>query len=96
MRMRRFIPLVAVALGGAWLALAAHAQSTAGTVTRIDRAQQRIELRHEAIKSLDMPAMRMWYRVKDPALLEGLKEGSTVHFDAEKVNGQFVVTRLGP
>lgn len=73
----------------------AKAQGTAGKVTKVDRAQQKITLRHEAIKNLDMPPMSMVFRVKDPAMLDAVKEGDSVHFEAEKINGQYVVTRIG-
>jgi Cu/Ag efflux protein CusF len=42
---------------------------------------------------MDMP-MTMVFRVKDPAMLTGLKSGDKVKFDAAKINGQFTVTAI--
>ena len=43
-----------------------------------------------------MPAMSMVYQVKDPALLDQVKTGDKIRFNAEKVGGQYVVTRIEP
>ena len=69
---------------------------TAAEVRRVDKAQNRVTLRHEPIKNLDMPAMTMVFQVKDPALLEQVKIGDKVNFSAEKVAGAYFVTRLDP
>ncbi|MBL8842760.1 MAG: copper-binding protein, partial [Planctomycetes bacterium] len=42
-----------------------------GEVTKIDKAAGRIEIRHGEIKALDMPPMRMVFRVREPRMLEG-------------------------
>ncbi len=44
--------------------------------------------------SLDMPAMTMVYRVKDAAMLEEVKQGDKVKFQAEKLGGAFTVTKI--
>ena len=38
--------------------------------------------------------MTMVYAVKDPALLTKAKAGDKVKFDADNVNGQFIVTKI--
>jgi Cu/Ag efflux protein CusF len=38
-----------------------------------------------------MPQMTMVFRVKDPAMLDRLKEGDEIRFVAEKVDGAFTV-----
>jgi len=38
-----------------------------------------------------MPKMTMIFRVKDPAMLDRLKEGDKILFVAEKVDGAFTV-----
>lgn len=43
-----------------------------------------------------MPAMTMVFKVADPKMLEGLKEGDKVKFTADKVNGAFTVTAIQP
>jgi Cu/Ag efflux protein CusF len=41
-----------------------------------------------------MPAMTMVFRVKDDALLEKLKEGASVEFVAERIDGKLTVTEV--
>ncbi len=63
-------------------------------VRRVEAATGRIQLRHGPIPSLDMPPMTMVFRVKNPALLEGLKEGDKIWFTAEKIDGAYTVTSV--
>lgn len=79
---------------GAALALPALAQTIDGEVRKIDKAQQKISLAHGEIKQLELPAMTMAYRVKDPALLASVQVGDKVKFSAEKINGQLTVTAI--
>lgn len=65
-----------------------------GTVKKVDKAQGKITIQHGPLANLDMPAMTMIFRVQDPALLDRVKPGDTIHFQAEKVNGRLTVTRL--
>jgi Cu(I)/Ag(I) efflux system periplasmic protein CusF len=90
-------PLKSVAVVVATLSLSgltAIAQTTSGQITKIDEAAGKITLDHGPMKKFDMGAMTMVYRVKDPAMLKGLKAGDKVTFDADKVNEQFTVTRI--
>lgn len=63
-----------------------------GEVRKIDKEQGKITLKHGELKTLDMPAMTMVFRVKDPALLDKLAPGDKIKFQAEKINGAFTVT----
>ena len=63
-------------------------------VRRVEAATGRIQLRHGPIANLDMPPMTMVFRVKSPALLEGLKEGDRILFTAEKIDGAYTVTSV--
>lgn len=38
--------------------------------------------------------MTMVFHAQDPALLNGVKAGDKIQFDAESVNGQFTVTKI--
>jgi Cu/Ag efflux protein CusF len=76
------------------LAAPVPAQSVAGEVVRIDRAQGKLTLKHGPVPNLEMPAMTMAYRVQEPVWLDQLKVGDRVRFDAAKVGGQFTVMRL--
>lgn len=67
-----------------------------GVVRRIDKEQGKVTLKHGPIPSLDMPGMTMVFKVADPKLLEGLREGDSVRFAADRVNGSILVTALQP
>jgi Cu(I)/Ag(I) efflux system periplasmic protein CusF len=72
----------------------ALAQAVDGEVRKIDREQSRITLRHAEIRKLEMPPMTMVFRVRDKALLETLAVGDKVQFEADKIDGQYVVTSM--
>ena len=76
------------------VALPAAAQSVSGTVTKVDEPQGKLTINHGPIKNLDMDAMTMVFRAGDPAMLRGLKAGTKIKFDADRVNGQITVTKL--
>ena len=88
--MKRWITTAVLAL----TALAAAAQSTDAEVRRIDKAQGKLTLKHAEIKHLDMPPMTMVFRVRDPAMLEGLAVGDKLKVDINKVDGQYTITGL--
>ena len=67
---------------------------TEGEVRRIDTDAGKLTIRHGPIVNLDMPAMTMSFRVKDPAMLKDLKVGDKIGFVAENVNGVTLVTRI--
>ena len=75
-----------------------HAQATAdrseGEVRKIDKEQGKVTLKHGPIANLDMPAMTMVFRVADPKMLDGIKEGDRVKFAADKVNGAYTVMAM--
>ena len=89
-------PLVTAALLTLMFVAPAHAQSLInGTVTKVDESAGKITLKHGPIKKLDMDeGMTMVFRAADPAMLKTVKAGDKVKFDADKVNGQFTVTKI--
>ncbi len=91
---RRHLLSLATALPLLPAAVRAQPATADGEVTKIDRAQARVTLKHGELKALDMPAMTMAWRVADPRLLDGLAVGDRVRFTAAKVNGSYVVTNL--
>ena len=96
----RKITLVAagiLVLSGAVLPKMTIAQSPMvnGQVTKIDESAGKITLKHGPIKKLDMnEGMTMVFRVQDPAMLKQVKVGDKVRFDADRINGQFTVTKI--
>jgi Cu/Ag efflux protein CusF len=79
-------------------AAAPAAASTAlinGQVMKIDQSAGDITLRHGPIKKLGMDrGMTMVFKAQDPAMLKAVKAGDRVKFDAEDVNGEYIVTKI--
>ncbi|MGH8674798.1 MAG: copper-binding protein, partial [Burkholderiales bacterium] len=67
---------------------------TDGEIRKVDKDAQKITIKHGPIPRLDMPAMTMVFQVKDPALLEQVKAGDKVKFEAQKLGGAFTVTKI--
>ena len=67
-----------------------------GEVRKIDRDAGRLTLRHGPLRNLDMPGMTMVFDVADAAVLDRLRPGEKVRFQAGKVDGRFVVVRIEP
>ena len=64
------------------------------TVKRIERDQLKITLQHEEIKSLEMPPMRMVFRVDSLMLIDGIATGDVVKFTAVQRGGSYLVTNI--
>lgn len=74
----------------------AMAGMSEGEVRKVDSMVHKLTLRHGPLDNLDLPAMTMAFRVKDPAWLAQLKVGDKVRFVAERVDGNLTVTALKP
>ncbi len=91
----RKIGTAAVAM--ALISTAALAQSVTinGEVKKIDVSAGKITLKHGPAKGLGMDEpMTMVYRVKDSAMLEQVKIGDKVRFEAENGSAGYTVTKL--
>ncbi len=87
--------LVAAALAAACIAPAlAQAPTVAGEVVKVDKAGGRLTIKHGEIKHLDMPAMTMSFKAREPKLLDDLAPGDRIRFVAEKLGGQYMVTQV--
>jgi Cu(I)/Ag(I) efflux system periplasmic protein CusF len=69
---------------------------TSGVVRKVDKGAGKVTIRHEPIVNLGMPQMTMIFRVKDPAMLDRLKEGDVIRFVADKVDGAYTVMHIEP
>lgn len=65
-----------------------------GEVRKLDPATGLIVLRHGDLPNLAMPAMTMGFEVADKKMLDGIKVGDKVRFQAEMVKGKATVTEL--
>jgi Cu/Ag efflux protein CusF len=68
--------------------------TVSGTVEKVDAGAGKVTIDHGPIPNLNMDAMTMVFRAQDPALLQGMKEGDKVQFQADRVNGQISVVRI--
>jgi len=104
--MRLFLVAVATTLltcgapGTGW-AQAAAASSTAAApeqvnaqVLQIDAGRSLVTLKHARIKSINMEAMTMRFKVRDTALLAPLKAGDKVRFSVALENDELMVTDI--
>ena len=67
---------------------------TEGVVRTIYKQDGQMTITHGPLVNLGMGKMTMTFRVKTPALFEGVKEGSKIRFVAESVNGELTVVAL--
>jgi len=65
-----------------------------GEVRKVDKEGGRITLRHGELKHLNMQAMSMVFRVREPAWLDQVRPGDKVRFFADRVNGQLSILEL--
>jgi len=92
---KNLIAAAVIALALAWPYAASAQALIDGQVTKVDESAGKITLKHGPIKKFDMDeGMTMVFRAADPAMLKAVKAGDKVKFDTDKVNGQFVVTRI--
>lgn len=73
---------------------AVSAPMTHGEIRKVDKDAGRITIKHGPLTNLEMPAMTMVFRVKDPAMLDRVKEGDKVNFVASRENGAITIVDL--
>jgi len=93
LRFMRVLALAAAMTGASTLA-AQPMELSEGEVRRIDKEQGKMSIRHGPLANLDMPAMTMVFVVSDRAMLDQVKVGDKVRFQADKIGGQYTVTRI--
>lgn len=71
-------------------------QMTDGVVRKVDKENSKVTIKHEEIKSLDMPPMTMVFVVKNKSLLDKIQVGEAVRFIVIQEGGKLVVTDLKP
>ena len=66
--------------------------SGTGIVQGIDKANGKVKLTHDPIAALGWPKMTMFFRLKDSALADQVKEGDKVEFSLEKAGSGYVIS----
>lgn len=79
---------------GAQASATSAADMSQGEVRKVDKENKKITLKHGEIKNLEMPGMTMVFQVKEPAMLDAVKQGDKVQFKAEKAGGALVITDI--
>jgi Cu/Ag efflux protein CusF len=94
--MKTFLGAVALSTFLATMSLTAQtaAPMSDGEVRKVDKSAGKVTIKHGALENLDMPPMTMVFRVKDPAMLDQIKEGDKIKFAADKINGALTVTQV--
>lgn len=67
-----------------------------GEVRRVDKDAKKITIKHGPLANLDMPPMTMVFQVADSAMLDAVKPGDKVTFEAGKVGSAYRLTRIVP
>jgi Cu/Ag efflux protein CusF len=65
-----------------------------GEITKVDPSAGKLTIKHGPIKNLDMDAMTMVFRVKEPDMIKTVKAGDKIKFEADTVNGALTVTQI--
>lgn len=94
--MKRTFAMVLSAAAISLVAGASLAQSGSaeGVVRKVDAAAGRVIIKHGDFKGMDMQAMTMPFKVRDKALLEGVRVQDTVRFSVERDGRDYVITGL--
>lgn len=65
--------------------------TTLGVIRKVDKASGTVTIAHGPLVNLGMPKMTMSFLVKDRAWLDTMKEGSSIRFVAQDLNGELTV-----
>lgn len=79
---------------GTMMVNAQAAEWVAGEVRRVDAANAKLTIKHDEIKSLDMPPMTMVFYVKDSNLLNGLNPQDKIEFQAISEGTKYFMTAV--
>ena len=73
----------------------AQSELVRGQVTRIDQSAGKITIRHGPMPKFELDeGHTMVFRVQDAAMLKAVKVGDKIKFEADRINGQFTVTKI--
>jgi Cu(I)/Ag(I) efflux system periplasmic protein CusF len=94
--MRRLAALIlATMLTFAGQPAIAQSSMVSGQVIKVAPSAKKITIKHGPIPKLDMDeSMTMVYTAPDPDMLAAVKAGDKVNFEAEQVNGQYIITKI--
>jgi Cu/Ag efflux protein CusF len=89
--MRKWIALAVLAGSeAAW----AQTEWVAGRVVSVDAGRSLVTLKHAPIKSIEMAAMTMRFKVADPSILTSYKVGDRVRFSVVLRDDELIVSQM--
>jgi len=65
-----------------------------GEVRKVDKSAGKVTIKHGPLPNLGMGAMTMVFRVADPTMLDKLKAGDKIRFQADTVKGALTVSKI--
>ena len=83
---------LAAAVGHAAEMKAAAKHVAKATVKNVDAKANTVTLDHEAVKSLNWPAMTMSFKVQDKSVMDKLPQGKKVEVELEQRGKDYVIT----
>jgi Cu/Ag efflux protein CusF len=90
-----FAAILAIVSAGVPERATAQSELINGQVTKIDESAGKITIRHGPMPKFDLSdGHTMVFRALDPALLKQVKVGDKIRFEADRINGQFTVTKI--
>jgi Cu/Ag efflux protein CusF len=93
--MRKISALILGATLGLGSAAGAQSLLVAGQVIRVDQSSKKITIKHGPVPRLDIEdGMTIVYAAPDSNMLKTVKIGDKVNFEAERVGGQYVLTKI--
>ncbi len=94
MNVNKFIRLLAVTALAIPPAFADKPELVSGQVVKVDAGRGKVTLKHGPIKSIDMAAMTMPFKVSDASMLQAVKPCDRVRFSVAMVQDELVITQL--
>ncbi len=73
---------------------AAASELAEGEIRKVEKDGKKLTIKHGPLKNLDMPGMTMVFGVNDEAVLDKLQVGDKIRFQAEKIDGRIVATKI--
>ncbi len=68
--------------------------STMGIIKQIDTDTKKLTIAHEAIPSINWPAMTMRFTYEEPSMITDIKEGSQVNLDFIQQGNISLITKI--
>ena len=65
-----------------------------GVVKSVNAEKGTVSIDHEAVASMQWPAMTMSFKAKDKKALQGLKPGQKIEFDFVQQGKEYVITKV--